>query len=126
MSTHPVYADLGALKAVVGNPAGQDDRLHIALVMASRWVDRTIGRNAADAEVPIDATPVDVPVSIDVVPVDIGIRNATVVAAARFLRSPDIPFGAAGGLGDLAVYVKADIPEAEAHLLGLRTKWGVA
>ncbi len=131
-SIHPVYADRAALAASVGNPTGQDERLDIALVMASRWVDRKVGlsvssREAGDEPIlPVDTTALDAPVSLVVLAVDVGARNATLVAAARFLRSGDIPFGVAGGMGDLAIRVFADIPEAEMHLFGLKEAWGVA
>jgi len=233
MSLHYVYADRAALAASVGSPTGQDERLDIALVMASRWVDRVLGRVPVDSiagvtgtydyltpnntngtptsgqvlhspkrpqsmlvsktdktgaslvdwfavmepgdsitdtvdvwtltEAPdltqagyatftgtpplvatagekaltfthvVDLDAIDtrakavtLPVSVKVVPVDIAVRQATLVAAARFLRSGDIPFGVAGGLGDLAIRVYASIPEAEMHLLGLHESWGVA
>lgn len=232
MSQHYVYADRASLAASVGNPTGQDQRLDLALVMASRWVDRVLGRIPVDsiagvsarydyqtpnntngtpsagqvlhsakrpqtmlvAKVDLDggsnadwfslmeagdtvtdgadtwtlteaptafagyveftgtppmvaaagekqltfthvidlsaidtkAAPVELPVTVKTVPVDVGVRAATLVAAARFLRSADVPFGVAGGLGDLAIRIYADIPEAELHLFGLRESWGVA
>lgn len=130
MSTHPVYASTQELAAVVGQPVGQDERLSLALVMASRWVDRVVGYNAgevgADPAVPVDATLIALPVTVLVKAVDVGVRNATLVAAARFLRSPDAPFSVLGGMGDLAIRVGMDIPEAELHLLGLHDSWGIA
>lgn len=122
MSTHIVYADRASLAKIVGQPTGQDDRLDLALVMASRWVDRVIGGPEVDPPLNV---PVEPPLTLTVEPVDAGMRQATLVAAARFLRSPDVPFGVAGGMGDLAVRIYADIPEAELHLLGLRQSWGV-
>lgn len=126
MSSHPVYASTSDLAAYVGQPIGQDDRLAVALVMASRWVDHRIGYNATDEEAPVDSTPIEAPVSLTVVPVRVEVRNATLVASARFLRSGDVPFSVAGGFGDLAIRVAADIPEAELHLLGVRQSFGVA
>lgn len=233
-SSHIVYADRASLAAIVGNPTGQDERLDIALVMASRWVDRVVGaspvvssvdlvvalyqyevngapdpapavgtishstkaqgvlhvhKEALDSSqngaalmalvagdsiladsiayeltgppadmgdhidfavsppvvtngvgdpeqthfthyVPVGANaptprPIDPPVSLVLVPVDVGVRQASLVAATRFLRSPDVPFGVAGGLGDLAIRIYADIPEAELHLTGLHQSWGI-
>jgi hypothetical protein len=117
-SVHDIYAQPDALAAVTGLQAS-DARLSAALLMASRWVDYVMTGEA-------DLTPVDDPIATRYVPQPIGIRQATLVAAARFLRSADVPFGVAGGLGDLAVYVKSDIPEAEMHLVGHRTSWGIA
>ena len=53
-------------------------------------------------------------------------RQATIAVAVRILKSPDVPWGAAGGLGDVAVYVKNRMPEVELMLLGFRQSWGVA
>lgn len=113
----PVYATAADLAAVTGLLA-TDDRLALALVMASRWVDYVMTGEA-------DTAPLPDPLTVELVPQAVGIRQATLVAAGRFLRSADIPFGVAGGLGDLAVYVRSDIPEAEMHLVGHRSSWGI-
>ena len=129
---HTVYATTSALAAILGQPTGQDERLATALVMASRYADKVVGYNIGsrvagdDPELPIDSTPVSYPLTVTPVEVPIGAQQATLIYAGRFMRSPDIPFGAAGGLGDFAVRVFADVPEAEMHLLGLRESWGVA
>ena len=125
MSSHPVYATLADLSALVGQPQGQDDRLAVALVMGSRWVDHKVGYNVADESQPVDPTPVETPITLAVVPVRVEARQACLVASVRFMRSGDIPFSVAGGLGDLAVRVSSDIPEAELQLLGLRKAWPV-
>jgi hypothetical protein len=116
---HEVYASVSELAARTGQPIGQDDDLALALVTASRWVDRVIGD-------PVELLPVTAPVALRVIPRDAGVHGATLVAAVRFLRSADAPFGVLGGLGDLAVRIYQDIPEAEMHLLGQRKSWGVA
>jgi hypothetical protein len=116
---HEVYASVAELAARTGQPIGQDDDLALALVTASRWVDRKLTGQA-------ELTPVTSPVVLRVIPRDAGVHGATLVAAVRFLRSADAPFGVLGGLGDLAVRIYQDIPEAEMHLLGQRTSWGIA
>ena len=132
MSAHTAYASTADLAAILGQPTGQDERLATALVMASRYADKVVGYNIGsrvagdDPELPIDSTPVESPITLTVQPVPIGARQATLIYAGRFMRSPDVPFGVAGGLGDLAIRIFANVPEAEMALFGLRDEWGVA
>jgi hypothetical protein len=123
-----VYASVAELSAQVGSPQGQDDRLALALVTGSRYVDQRLGYYAPD---PAQAEPVPGgllpdPLVVTVVAAPPGAKLAALVAAGRHLRSPDLTLGVAGGLGDLAVRVYQDIPEADLHLFGLRRSWGVA
>jgi hypothetical protein len=123
-----VYASRAELAAQVGEPAGQDARLDLALVTGSRWVDRELGYFAGDelrGTPPLELMLPD-PLVIEVVPCPPGAKMAALVAAGRHLRSPDLTLGVAGGLGDLAIRVYQDIPEASLHLFGLRRSWGVA
>jgi hypothetical protein len=66
------------------------------------------------------------PLTINVVAVDVRARDAALVAAIRHMRSADVPFSVAGGFGDLATRIVADIPEAAMLLRGMRQAWGVA
>lgn len=126
MSTHPVYASLDdATRAIFANgtepPTGASDRVALALVLASRWVDRKVGRtDAADLDVPFEA-----PWTLDVVPRPAGQVMATLAAAVRFYGSPDVPYGVLS-VGDVGLAVRSYIPEAEMHLLGQRRAFGVA
>lgn len=119
------YAELEALKLALAIPeatTGQDARLSLALVLATSWVDHFLGLEPVedgdlwdpDGELEVE----------DGVPA--ARVSATVAAGVRFYKSPDVPFGVAGGIGDLAVYVSRSIPEAEVILLGHREAWGIA
>lgn len=124
---HPVYCDLAALRQVVGDPNGQDERLQLALILGSRWVDHTLGYYAADGTDAIPAVPIEYPLELAYPAVDPRVVNATLVAATRMLRSGDVPLGVMGGLGDFAVRIRSEIPEAEMQLMGMRDErsWGV-
>jgi hypothetical protein len=124
-----VYASVAELAAQVGSPQGQDDRLALALVTGSRYVDQRLGYYAPDQPARAEPVPGGLlpdPLVVRVVAAPPGAKVAALVAAGRHLRSPDLTLGVAGGLGDLAVRVWADIPEADLHLYGLRQLWGVA
>ena len=60
-----------------------------------------------------------------VVPVRSSWRQATIAAAVRFYKSPDVPFGVAGGW-DMATYVRMSIPDVDLLLLGQRERFGIA
>lgn len=116
-----VYASRTELAATLGmtGVTGLDDRLDLALLIASRWVDYRTGTT-------VDQAAVTAPYTLTVVASQPAVKQATISAATRFYKSPDVPFGVAGGLGDLAVYIKSSIPEAELLLLGHRVSWGIA
>lgn len=124
----PVYAEPDALAAAVGLPSGNDEKLIVALVLASRWVDEYLGRDGLSAADEYDFTD-DAwyeASAVTVLECPAAVRLATIAAGVRFLKSPDVPWGVAGGLGDMAVYVKTRMPEVELMLMGLRESWGIA
>lgn len=119
----PVYVSLEDVRQAVGAAAGaaSDDRLSTVAILGSRYVDGIVGTVVADESA---ATP---PYLIAVVPCPPAWRLAALAAAVRFSKSPDLPFGAVGGLGDAAVYVRGtSVPEADLILTGHRRSWGVA
>jgi hypothetical protein len=116
-----VYATVQDLATVLGGVTGQDDRLTVALILASRWVDYHLGKTVTDHEVDWTA-----PITLDVVDSRPSVHLATIAAAVRFYKSPDVPWGVAGGLGDVATYVKTTMPEVALILLGQREAWGIA
>ena len=124
---HHVYVDRETLRRSVGDPGGPeaDEALDYATISGSRWVDHHLGDNAWQPGDPIEEVPIEFPLDVVVVAVDSRVRSAALVAAIRHMRSADIPFSVAGGFGDLATRIVADIPEAAMLLRGLRQTWGV-
>jgi hypothetical protein len=59
-------------------------------------------------------------------PVPARVVQATLVAAARFARDPEAPYGTIGGIGEVPVYAKGQVPDADKLLLGLRQSFGLA
>lgn len=116
-----VYASRSEFASVLGVSAatGLDDRLDLALIVASRWVDYRIGNTVTEEDV-------TAPYTLNVVACNVAVKSATLAAASRFYKSADVPFGVAGGFGDLAVHIKVRIPEAEVLLLGQKQSWGIA
>jgi hypothetical protein len=51
---------------------------------------------------------------------------ATLIAAARFARDPEGPWGTVGGIGEVPIYAKGQIPDADKLLMGYRKSWGIA
>lgn len=106
-----VYARLSDLALIVtGGTAvtGFEDRLATALVLGSRYVDDRLGN-------PVDDTPVAQPyddTTVSVVSCDPRWRQATLVAATRFYKSTDVPFGVVGGW-EYAVRAQGAIPEVD-------------
>lgn len=99
-----------------------DARLAAAAVAGSHWVAARVGATLTVPEVGSDIG------ELTRLEVDVRWSNAARIAALRFLRSKDAPFGVMGGLGDLAVRVAMDIPEAKLALQGARTDaaaWGI-
>ena len=121
MADQPVYSTAQQLLDVLGQPSGQTDRVNLAVVLASRWVDRVVGQ--ATTEHP-DWQPGD---TLVVVPAPVALVNASVLASVRFYRSPDFATGSAGGAdgGSLSLG-SVSIPDAELILLGHTQRWGVA
>jgi hypothetical protein len=108
----PVYVSVADVRAAVGAAEGpeQDDRLTTVAILGSRYVDSVTGTVVEDES---QATP--------------PYQLAALAAAVRFSKSPTIPFGAIGGLGDAAVYVRGTvIPEVDLILTGHRLSWGIA
>lgn len=119
------YASLAALKGELGIPdasTAQDAQLALALVAGAAWVDHRRGIEPTEGDDTWTGDPDELVLEEDA---PAGVVAAAIVAAVRFYKSPDVPFGVAGGLGDLAVYVSRTIPEAEVLLLGHRSAWGI-
>jgi hypothetical protein len=116
------YASDAELVAVIGPSANSAtvERRAVALLLATRWVAYRIGVPVTD-----DPVDVDVPPTIHAVPATAAVRQATLAAAVRFYKSPDVPWGVAGGW-DEAVYVRQSMPEVELILFGQRRRWGIA
>lgn len=118
-----VYASMADLESVIGAAAGAEQirRRELALIMATRWVAYRIGVPVTDD--PLDP---DVPsVGVDAIAAPASWTAATLAAAVRFYKSPDVPWGVAGGW-DEAVYVRTAMPEVELILFGQRQRWGIA
>lgn len=114
------YAPLADLDAAMGGAnAVSEERRWLCLILATRWVAYRIGAIVTDEAL----TP---PIAgITVIAGRPSWRQATVAAAVRFMKSPEVPFGVAGGW-DMATYVRQQIPDVELMLFGQRTAWGVA
>jgi hypothetical protein len=54
------------------------------------------------------------------------VTEATLVAAARFARLPEAPFGTVGGIGEMPIYAKGQIPDVDKLLLGHRQSFGIS
>ena len=54
------------------------------------------------------------------------VTTATLIAAARFARDPEGPWGTVGGIGEVPMYAKGQVPDADKLLLGLRRSFGLA
>jgi hypothetical protein len=116
-----VYVQPTELAELAGLTAS-DPRLVLACVAASQWVAARVG-----SALPAVLEDADIG-TLTRVTCDVRWTNAARIAALRFLRSSDAPFGVMGGLGDLAVRVAQDIPEAKLALQGARTApeaWGI-
>jgi hypothetical protein len=115
------YASMDELVGVLGASAGGANatRRAVSLLLATRWVAYRIGMPVTDDPIPVDISDVT---AVEARP---AIRQATVAAAIRFYKSPDVPWGVAGGW-DEAVYVRQSMPEVELMLFGQRQRWGIA
>ena len=117
------YASDDDLVSIIGASSGgvQQTRRAIALILATRWVAYRIGTPVTDD--PIDW--LDHEPNLALVPCPAAVRVATLAAAVRFYKSPDVPWGVAGGW-DEAVYVRTAMPEVELLLYGQRERFGIA
>lgn len=122
MSTHAVLAPEELLVDAigVGETAGVDDRVRLALVQASRVWQRLEGEVIGD-------DPMTSPFAVTVVPASAEVISAVVKMAVRFYRDPDVPFGILAA-GDTGLAVRRVLPELGAYLLGRRhgNAWGIA
>lgn len=101
--------------------SAQPDRLALACITATLWVAQRVGATITAG----DLVP---PYATARIACDPRWTAAATIAAIRFYRSPDAPFGVLGGLGDMAVTVRQSIPEAELVLQGARLAaagWGI-
>lgn len=120
------YASLASIKLALGIPSAdtaQDARLALALVVGTAWVDTKLGLTIETPDTEWTGDPDDLAVVSEP---ESAYVSATIVAATRFAKSSDVPFGVAGGLGDMAVHVSRSIPEAELILMGHHEEWGIA
>ena len=118
------FAAPAELRPALGQLTGEvnDRRVAVALLVATRHVLHVMGYAIDDDEViPADPAALDV----TTVPVRSSWRQATIAAAVRFYKSPDVPFGVAGGW-DMATYVRMSIPDVDLLLLGQRERFGLA
>jgi hypothetical protein len=116
-----VYASRADLEAAIGGTiSGAGDRFDLALLVASRWVDYRVGTAVTEANL-------SAPYTLVVVACPPAWKAATIAAAVRFLKSPDVPFGVAGMDGSgMTAYVRTSMPEVELLLFGHRMAWGMA
>lgn len=116
-----VYASRSDLSAAIGGTiSGADDRLDLAVLVASRWVDYRVGNDVVESDL-------TAPYTLTVVACPPAWKAATIAAAVRFLKSPDVPFGVAGMDGSgMTAYVRSSMPEVELLLFGHRMAWGMA
>ena len=102
------YAGADELARILGIPA-TDPRLLLALDTATAYV---FLRTRID---PALTTPATAPPAC---------RSATLAAAVRFYKGPDVPFGLAGS--DLTSYVTRTMSEVDLALVGSRVDFGIA
>lgn len=111
-----VYTTAAELKAIVapGASSALDDRLAAAVILGTLYVDQKLGNPVAE---PIVADLED-PYALTTVACPVSWRQAALVAATRFYKSTDVPFGVVGGLAEYAVRVRMEIPEVDLILYG--------
>lgn len=122
------YVDPAEVARALGVDATANaDRLAAAAIAGSWYVDRVMGLELPAEPVPLVGPDDGPPWTVEVVAAPAGVHLAALVAAVRFAKSQDVPFGAAGGLGDLAVYVRGTtVPEADLLLVGHRQRFAIA
>ena len=112
------YATAEQLAATT--PGLAPDRADLALTAASDYVDAVcFGVTDPATGLPPDPGSFDDPPPARVV-------SATLIAAARFARDPEAPYGTVGGIGEVPIYAKGQIPDADKLLIGLRQSFGLA
>ena len=123
LGARDTYASMADLEAVIGASAGESQvrRRELCLIAATRWVAHRIGAPVTDELLDPGAPSV----GVNTVPAKAAWAQATLEAAVRFYKGPDVPWGVAGGW-DEAVYVRQNMPEVELILFGHRVAWGVA
>lgn len=97
-------------------PGLAPDRADLALQAASDYVDAVCFGVAR---------PPDLQEHFDD-PAPARVVTATLIAAARFARDPEGPWGTVGGIGEVPIYAKGQVPDADKLLLGLRQSFGLA
>jgi hypothetical protein len=101
-------------------PGLTPERADLALTAASDYVDAVVfGVLDPATGLPPDPAHFDDPPPARVV-------QATLIAAARFARDPESPWGTVGGIGEVPLYAKGQIPDADKLLIGLRRSFGLA
>jgi hypothetical protein len=90
-------------------------RASLALEAASDYIDAVCFGSGADFVPPGFADPVPSRVT-----------EAALIAAARFARDPEGPWGTVGGIGDVPIYAKGQIPDVDKLLTGFRHDFGIA
>ena len=119
-----VYATRAELWDLIGSgqtvPDAQEDRLDMCLIAATRWVQFRCG-----VDVGADDDELTAPYTLTVIATTPARKAATLAAATRFYKAPDVPFGVTG-MGEYGMSVKSAIPEAELLLLGQREDFGFA
>jgi hypothetical protein len=115
------------MRAALGNVGvGNDLRLNLALLVATRHVLHVLGYTIVGTDLYAEIPPSPDPLEIVPVPVPVATwRTATIAAAVRFYKSPEVPFGVAGGW-DMATYVRQSIPDVDMMLIGERVAFGIA
>lgn len=113
------YASTDDLRTALGaqNTQGVDDRLALAVLVGTAYVDAYVSGT-------VSTVPVGVPYTVTQVPCPPAWRAAALVAAVRFYNSPNIPLGAATA-GDYGRVI-GNIPEADLMLRGHKDSWGIA
>jgi hypothetical protein len=122
MSTHAVLAPEALLGDAlgVGDSDGLDDRVRLALVMATRVWLRAVGD-------PVGDDPMTPPYSVTTVPASAEVVQAVIKMGVRFYRDPDVAFGILQA-GEIGVAVRRVFPELTPYLFGRRrgNAWGLA
>jgi hypothetical protein len=122
MSTHAVLAPEALLVDAlgVGDSDGLDDRVRLALVMATRVWLRAVGD-------PVGDDPMTPPYSVTTVAASAEVVQAVIKMGVRFYRDPDVAFGILQA-GEVGVAVRRVFPELSPYLFGRRrgNAWGIA
>ena len=109
------YATAAQLAATT--PGLAPDRADLALEAASDYVDAVCFGVTPDPDGVL-------PSWFD--PPPARVVTATLIAGARFARDPEGPWGTVGGIGEVPIYAKGQVPDADKLLLGLRRSFGIA